>query len=233
MRIHKTDKLFYRSFPYKATLAGDWAFAARYFKNKDIPRIQSKDLTDWGRSNRAAMRYPNEVTKLIQLLSQYDREQLRMRQEGYILNVFFKDRNILNQLQAVSSDEFVVEFWEPESDDALNYLLTNQRIEVKKALTHGCRYKVVLKGDAAKISNQSRINFINLCDRNPIQFRLTESMKIAIRSKPKYFWGTSYFYVKEEKFLLMAQMILQPIIKEVVKIVTYDEVKQEEALNGK
>jgi len=231
MLLRKTDKLFYRSFPYKAMLNGEWAFAARYFTEKDIQKIKKRDLSDWGRSNRAALLHPTKVIKLIELFAKFDKEDIRMRHEGHSLNVFFKDRSILDQLTKVDKN-CVVEFWEPESEEALEYLLTNQRTEVKKELTHGCRYKIILKGNVNKIGEQGRQNFINLCNRHPLEFKLTDAMKEGLKSKHRYYWGSSYFYVREGKFLLMAQMILQPIIKEVVKIVTYDEVKQEEAQNG-
>ena len=67
MRTHKTDRLFYRSFPYKATLNGEWAFAARYFTEKDILKIKTGEITDWGRANRAARDNPTKVISLIKL----------------------------------------------------------------------------------------------------------------------------------------------------------------------
>lgn len=231
MRIRTTDRLFYRSFPYKAVIDNEWGFAANYFTPKDIPKIRKGDLSDWGAANRAARQYPNEVISLIQVFSKYDKTQLRRRSEGRGLSLFFKDKNILNELRCVSKkNPVVVEFWEPVSDEALAFMETNRRVEVKKQLTHGCRYKVALQGSVSKLSPDGKKNFVNLVKRNIDEFHISEDLLNSFKREYRHFWG-NYFYVRDGKFLLMAQMILQPIIKEVVKIVTHDEINQEENAN--
>jgi hypothetical protein len=231
MRIRTTDKLFYRSFPYKAVIQNEWGYAANYFNVKDIPKIKKGDLTDWGAANRAAREYPNEVIGLIQLLGKYDKTQLRRRTEGRGLSLFFKDRAILDNLKKISKKNSVVaEFWEPVSEEALMFMKTNRRVEVKKHLTHGCRYKVALQGSISKLSPDGKKNFVNLVKRNLDEFHISEDMLDSFKREYRHFWG-NYFYVRDSKFLLMAQMILQPIIKEVVKIVTHDEIQQEEITN--
>ena len=52
---------------------------------------------------------------------------------------------------------------------------------------------------------------------------MSEDLNDSFKKEYRYFYG-HYFYVKDGKYLLMAQMMLQPIIKEIVKIVTYEEV---------
>ena len=231
MRIRTTDKLFYRSFPYKAVIDNEWGFAANYFDEKDIPKIKKGDLSDWGAANRAARQYPKEVISLIQVFSKYDKTQLRRRSEGRGLSLFFKDKNILNELHCVSKkNPIVAEFWEPVSEEALMFMETNRRVEVKKQLTHGCRYKVALQGSISKLSPDGKKNFVNLVKRNIDEFHISEDLLNSFKREYRHFWG-NYFYVKDGKFLLMAQMILQPIIKEVVKIVTHEEVNQEEITN--
>mgnify|MGYP003339610165 CR=1 FL=1 len=100
----------------------------------------------------------------------------------------------------------------------------NTRTVVKKNLTHGCRYKVVLTGSLQKINSDVRKNFVKLVKRNKDEFHISDDALESFKREHRYFWG-NYFYVKDGKYLLMAQMMLQPIIKEVVKIVTYDEVE--------
>ena len=227
MKIRTTDRLFYRSFPYKAVIDNEWSFAANCFTIKDIPEIKKGGLSTWGAANRAANNFPNEVIGLIKLLDKYDRTELRRRHEGRGTSLFFKDIKILDELKALSKTEDVVsEFWEPVNADALTYMESNRRVVVKKELTHGCRYKVVLNGSIGKLSPDGKKNFLNLVKRNAHEFHLSDDMSESFKRQYRHFYG-HYFYVKDGKFLLMAQMILQPIIKEVVKIVTYDEVKNE------
>lgn len=231
MRIRTTDRLFYRSFPYKAVINNEWAFAATCFTVKDIPSIKKMELPDWGAANRAARQYPNEVIGIIKLFAKYNKTEMRRRHEGRGLSVFFKDRAILDELLALKGDEIVYEFWEPASEEALEYMKTNRRVEVKNKLTHGCRYKVALQGSVAKLSPDGKKNFINLVNRNRDEFFISDNLLADFKREYRHFWG-NYFYVKDGKYLLMAQMILQPVVKEIVKIVTHDEVNQEEALNG-
>ena len=68
MKIRTTDRLFYRSFPYKAVLNNDWAFAATHFTMNDIALIKSGKLGDYGRVQRAANRYPTEIIELVKIL---------------------------------------------------------------------------------------------------------------------------------------------------------------------
>ena len=231
MKIKTTDRLFYRSFPYKAVIDNEWGFAANHFTPKDIPKIKKGDLSDWGAYNRAAMKYPNEVIHLIRIFNKYNRTELRRRSEGRGLSLFFKDKNILTELQNIKTDNsVVVEFWEPQSPEALTFLESNRRVEVKKQLTHGCRYRVALQGSINKISEDGRKNFVNLVKRNKNEFYMSDRLLDDFKRNHRHFWG-NYFYVKDGKFLLMAQMILQPVVKEVVKIVTHDEIQQEENAN--
>lgn len=227
MRIRTTDRLFYRSFPYKAVINNEWAFAATCFTVKDIPEIRKGISSDWGAANRAAREHPNEVIGLIKLFAKYDKTELRRRHEGRGVSVFFKDRAILDELSALSKrSEIVAEFWEPASDEALEYMKTNRRVEVKKQLTHGCRYKVALQGSVSKLSPDGKKNFVNLVKRNPDEFHITDHLLDDFKREYRHFWG-NYFYVRDGKYLLMAQMILQPVVKEIVKIVTHEEVKND------
>ena len=231
MKIRTTDRLFYRSFPYKVVINPDWGFAANHFTPKDIPKIRKGDLSDWGAYSRAAKQFPNEVIHLIKIFNKYDKTALRRRVESRSLSLFFKDRNILTELQNLKTpNEIVIEFWEPQSPEALTFLESNRRVEVKKQLTHGCRYKIALQGSVTKISADGKKNFVNLVKRNPNEFHITAHLLDDFKRDYRHFWG-NYFYVRDGKFLLMAQMILQPVVKEVVKIVTHDEIQQEENAN--
>lgn len=222
MKIRTTDRLFYRSFPYKAVLNNEWAFAATHFRMTDILTIKRGDLGDYGRVNRAALRYPNEIIELVKFFDKFDKTTMRKRHECFNLSLFFKDRSVADELEKLAPGA-IIELWEPASEEALTFMESNTRTVVKKQLTHGCRYKVVLSGSVKKLSPDGRKNFMNLIKRNKSEFHITEDALDSFKREYRYFYG-HYFYVRDGKYLLMAQMMLQPIIKEVVKIVTYDEV---------
>lgn len=224
-KTHTTTKLFYRSFPYKALINYEWANVVGRFTERDIPIILSRKFPD--RSGRyespLVRKYPKEVVAFIKFLKKYDKTQLRTRSEGYSLSLFFKDRSLYEELENISKNHRIVdEFWEPASPESLDFMQTNRRVEVKNALTHGCRYKVVINGNWSNISNDGRNNFINLVDRHPTQFHISNAVKSTINRGWYSYGGT--IYVKDSKFLLIVQMSIQSLIKEVVKIVTLEEV---------
>ena len=229
MKIKTSDRLFYRTFPYKAVLNNEWAVAATQFSIKDIPRIKKGDISDYGRTNRAARAHPTETCELIRFFDKFEKSDMRMRNECYNLSLFFKDRSIVDDLEKIAPGS-ITELWEPPSDEALAFMENNTRTVVKKTLTHGCRYKIVLQGDINKVGPEVRKNFIKLVKRNRDNFHISEHSLDSFSYKHRYFWG-NYFFVKDSKHLLMAQMMIQPIIKEVVKIVTNDEVIQGEHTN--
>lgn len=235
MKIKKTHKLYYRSFPYKAKLiADDWVTAAFRMKPYEVARILMDPDKQWGKLNKAVAKYPNQVVTLMRYLSQFNKDNFRMRWE-YSVSIFFKDRKIVDELNSLCPDmgPIVAILWEPDNDEVMDCLLTNQRIEVKKELTHGCRYKVYL-GNLSKSTPDNKDKFHTLVENNPGYFEVPESMKKSLihHRTSRYYWGTGYFYVKDSKFLLLAQMLLNPIIKEVVKTVTYEEVATDNVPNS-
>lgn len=227
MKIKKTHKLYYRSFPYKAKLKNDdWIAAAFKMKPYEVARILMDPDKQWGKYNKAVARNPNQVVTLMKYISQFNKEQLRFRWE-FSVSIFFKDRKVIDELNNLCPDmgPIVDIFWEPDNEEVMDCLLTNQRIEVKKELTHGCRYKVYI-GNLSKTTPDVKDKLYNLVKKNSGHFEVPESMikSFTVHRNSKYYWGTGYFYVKDSKFLLLAQMILNQHIKEVVKTVTYDEV---------
>jgi hypothetical protein len=227
MKIQKTKKLYYRSFPYKATFRKiDWIIAGLRFKPSDIRKIKKGQIGDWGMINRAAHLYPDKVCALIEYFEKFNREDIRIRYE-WTASIFFKDRKIIDEINALNLDSgsIIETLWEPADEASLEFLLSNERVEIKKDLTHGCRYTVFLK-NFDKFLPDARLKFYNLAKTHPENIILTDSMKKGLKRPSPYYWGVQYFYVKDSKFLLMVQMILQPFIREVVKTMTYNEIEE-------
>lgn len=230
MKIRKTPKLYYRSFPYKAKLKdASWIAAAFRYSMNDIKGIlRSSSEWGYGKLGHSVIHETNKVLTLFNYLAKFKDDELRSRHE-YTVSIFFKDRKIVDELNQLFPNEgpLVDILWEPNDTEVLDCLLTNQRIEVKKDLTHGCRYKVFL-GNLNKSTQDTKEKFYNLTKNNPSQFHLTDSLTRSLTQHKhyQYYWGSGYFYVKDSKFLLLTQMLLNPCIREVVKIVTYEEINQ-------
>lgn len=228
MKRRTTQRLFYKKFPFKARLEPKWTVSAHTLSASQISVANSdrEGSLGIGFSYRFPAKEVGKALALQQFFEQYNKEEIRFRVEGK-LTIFFKDLEILKKLEA-QFPQIVDEFWEPANEVALEHMLSEVRVEVKKKLTHDCRYKVYLRGRMSNISAENRKSFVNLYKRHKGQFVIPCNVQNDFEKPSWGFYTLSYFYVKDSKYLLMAQMILQPVIKEIVKIVTIEELNQKE-----
>lgn len=225
MKTLITPRLFYKKFPFKARLTPSWAVAARELTKDEILEFTKTKRTH-NRYGKWVIAHPKEVNDLHDFFQKYPKDQMKFRHEGE-LTIFFKDINVLYELTK-QFPNIVNTFWKPANDQALDHMMENIRVEIKPRLTHDCRYKVFLGGKLSKISNENRMAFIRLYDRHPDEFVLPKSTRQDFEYPHAYIWGSPYFYVKDSKYLLMAQMLIQPIISQTVKMVTLDELTEKE-----
>lgn len=223
MRLKTTNCLFYKKFPYKIVIYGDWTPAGQYLTEEILDQILSGKKS-FGYLEKIAKRNPKESRKIIQFVKSLDKEESKVRVEGRSMSIFLKDKALLEKIKKEFKDD-IQAIYEPKDTSVLELLTSDKKIEIRKKLTHGCRYKVTLRSfDETTVS--VRESFLNFAEKNPDQFCLTNLTKITLHRAKFSGWSTCYFYVKDEKFLLMAQMMIQPIIKCVYEIVTESEVEK-------
>lgn len=229
MRTIETSQLFWKTFPYKIVIHAPWAGTVRYTNHNALDIVDKTIGTKRPKFfNETVYTYPKELRRALNFIDQYTKEDLRFRCENGTLSLFFKDRNILNEIKK-TFDPHIVEFHEPSSDEALTTLL-DHKIIIKSNLIHGCRYKIMLKDNMSLLTDASKTNLSRLFKNNQHRYANVDRLVKDIDSNRKYIWQT-YVYAKESKDLLMLQMIAQPIIREVIKIVTHAEIKEESTAN--
>lgn len=201
MQTYTTQKLFYRTFPFKVILA--------------IPRSNRQ---------RDVAAGSQELVDLRNFLEDHPSFETRTRVEAGTISVFFKDKNFLGEISTKFND-MLTEFYEP-AEGTLDYFVANQSVEIRKTLIHGCRYKVILKAFGKNQKDFS--GFVNLISNHPDQFFVGYNLKEYFLDNRKWYFGTAYFYVKEKQYLMMAYLSLSAYIKEVVTMKTVDEVTEKE-----
>lgn len=226
MYNYKTSKLFWGKYPYKIVINGQWIYGIRNINVKNLESVIDKKLYISDKVSKAVASYPERVVKMVCFLSSHEKDQVSFRCEGSTLAIFFKDRSLFDTIQEDFGND-ITSFYEPENDTVLEYLYSNIRTEVRDFLTHGCRYKVNLKA-LSRLSNSNKESFLRLVNDNENQFRMTARTRELFAIDKKWYGDGSFFYVKDSKYLLMVQMLIQPAIKEVIKIVTPKELKKEE-----
>lgn len=223
MRLKTTNCLFYKTFPYKVVISAEWTAAGQILSEESIDEIL-KDKKTYGYLEQIVKRNPSQCRKIVRFVRGLDKNLGRVRVERSTMSIFLKDRLMLESVKKEFQHD-IYAVYEPKDLDTLNILTSEKKIEIRKYLTYDCRYRVTLKGWDDKTFDV-RSKFLDLVERHPDQFFVTKTTIIQL-SKPKYGgWGSCYFYVKDEKFLLIAEMMIQPIIKDVFKMITEDELTE-------
>ena len=224
----KTSSLFWKKFPYKVIVQAPWAGYIRYTSHAALDKAEASggQVSDRMLFHDTIMAYPTELRKALRFIEKYDKNELRFRCEHKSLSLFFMDRSTLANIQNEFSND-IVEFHEPASDEELDSLL-NHKIIIKDRLIHDCRYKVMLKDRMSLLTDASKINLVRLLKNNRERYANIDKLIRDMEGNHKYIWQT-YIYAQESKDLLMLQMIAQPRIREVIKIVTHAEIQEANA----
>lgn len=164
--------------------------------------------------------YENETyIKVSKLKEEYP--QIKMRREWHTVSVFSFDSETHNSIKE-NFIKNIIEVHEPD-ETQLKYLTSNNRIEIRNKLTHGCRYRIKL-GKLDKNMNFDR--FLKLVEKHPDEFVIPGYLNEFFLKNHRYFYGTPYFFIKSEKFLTMAQLVYPGPIKETVTIMTPEEIEE-------
>ena len=227
MRQTTTTRLFYNKYPYKAVLLSDWANFVRSMDLKTFEKITNGEKEENLSPNvqKIVSRHKIKVEQLLLLIENYPRGEIRKRAEWRTLSLFFKDKSILEILKRDFNKE-LIEFSQPASDDALDFLLDNRKIEIKPTLPYDCRFKVIL-GYEKNAPQIARDNFVKLSANHPDDIRVTARVSHLIQGNAAW-WSTPYIYVKDKKYLLIVQMMLQDNIRSITEIKTHNEINQKE-----
>jgi hypothetical protein len=226
MRRHRTESLFWKRFPYKLVLHLPFAFLLRNYSNAEIEAICKKERDKVMMSTviyDAILKYHNEVFDLRKILENYGSEY-KFRIENNSLSIFFDDLRLVDDLEKRFKDD-IVSLYEPLNEAVMKNLF-EERIIIRDNLIHDCRYKIKLKENALKkLTDSAKKSLVRMLDTD--RFANTETVVNDIKHR-KYIWS-QYIYAKESKDLLMFQMVGHELIREVIKIVTYDELEKEKA----
>ena len=210
----KINKLFFGSWPYKiATRIKGGNYIKIYgvdnvIQNADLYRFQR--YFAYSKTADQPVGLPaNKLKEFAVLFKPYAEAEIKVRAEGSHFNIFVKDVDLFNRIQQDLA-EFVCETYEPENNQQLDLLLTNQKYVLCDQLPIGqYRYKIILKN----MPDQIRQNFHSWMVKYP-------STKIkASPATERYLKGTRYYmsdpfiYVKDNSMYMMTLLALQGYVR--------------------
>jgi hypothetical protein len=153
-------------------------------------------------------------------LEQYIRNQkdfdLKIRTEGNSFNLFLKDEQLVDLLVTQLND-YVDTVTKPEDAKSLEYLLSNNRKVLVKALPHGkYRYKITMR-DTMSVTEKER--FFKWLDRSKYH---VSSTTVRFLSGKSWYIQNPFFYAENQGDTSMAALFLGTHIKHIQEYILND-----------
>jgi len=210
---YKTPKLFYKEYPYKAVF---YTKFANSFRGNDLAYIREMldryynsinngeqvFIRKWREQIRVTTADLSEVQTIYSTLS--NKKDYKVRVEQSFLSIYSTQRYWLYNL---ASEIDAYEWWEPEFDLEPNVLIMGPKMK-------GWEYKITF-------SNNVPSNFGTWALANLDKLKIGNKLKDYLQ-KGQYIEGY-YFYVRNEKMLNLASLVLGQGIQRIDKIVIDDQ----------
>ena len=214
MKKYNTPKLFYKLYPYKIQW---YSYFSNYFRGDDLTYCRemldhhhnqldvekSITIVKWRETISIPVSDFNKAQKVYQSLSKQSKYKIRV--EHPMLTIYSTDREWLYQL---AKDINVDEWWETSLTLESNVLIMGYKME-------GWGFKITLGPDISSdfypwaLINQDKLKIGN---------KLLKNIENNQRNLSGY-----YFYVRNEKMLSLASLVLGNGIQRVDKIVIDDQ----------
>ena len=244
MKASYTRKLFYKKFPYKASIITPESGFIRYAHRKDIERLFSADkFEEWNgarlgftdhyasyvrkvfdRENRRNKNIWQNRFKLYNLYvwinnaQQDHRDEIAIRNEGNKFSIFTSNKTLWDNFVKAFSDEVYEIIW-PKNDAHEQYLLANPNNVICKDLPFGSyRYKINLKS-RLQGSLHGITEWINNYQGD---LKVAESLLSDLERGYVYLENRG-FYTVDDGMLTLLQMYLGSNVKDVTEYITDDE----------
>lgn len=243
MKASYTRKLFYKKFPYKASIVTPETGFIRYAHRKDIERLFSADkFEEW---SGARLGYSDPYASYVRSFDLQNRrnsniwknrfklynlyvwvndaqeeykDELAIRNEGSKFSIFTSDKDLWDNFVKTFSDDVREIVW-PKNDAHKQYLLENPNTVICKELPFGSyRYKINLKS-RLQDSLRGISEWINNYDGD---LKVAESLLKDLEQGYGYLENRG-FYATDSSMLTLIQMYLGGNVKDVTKYITDDE----------
>jgi hypothetical protein len=207
----KTNKLFYGEYPYKAEFRIE---GANLLRTKGIDWLRQFCLSE---KNSSARGFYSKVDKVklhrflesIEPFLEYDH---KIRAERSTLNYYSKDKTVINQLSS-ALNWCLYAVYEPGSPQELEFLTGETKKVLCDVLPHTLyKFKVTLKENIPVNIKKQFLSWALQYNNNEIKF--TKSTEYWLGGS-KHYVQSPYFYMADDKMLVMAHLFLSNHIKKV------------------
>jgi hypothetical protein len=219
---YNSNKLFYDTYLYKLQVRTNVSSVFRAKKNKEICRDKLDNLIKLSGPNKDSVKISRyKIAAYESIMSanhimnelQDTTEAFKVRCESYSLIIYTNDMDLLDRIVINLDDSANCKIWKPIIGSE-QFLLTNRGVSVSKNPVD-FKFRCFLKHGT---HTGALINWIK---NNPDKAKIGSS---TLRSLEHGYYVTgNYFYVKDEKILMMAEMVGGKLISKIEKIVHIDD----------
>jgi len=212
----KTNKLFFKKWPYKISCGITGAWLIRAFGSAKVANMTPDVLESFTYRNNLNHMQKALLKEFAELTSEYFKnESIRTRIDSRSVDFYLENLNqcdiVLNKLE-----KFVISVTEPKSNEVVEYLKNNTNQIICNKYPFGkYQYKVTFKEMPIKVRN-NLIEWAEKYDNDDIHIK--ESTKIHFKGI-KHRWGTHYFYVKNNKIITLISLIVAGYISKTEQFV--------------
>lgn len=222
MKVHRTNKLFYRKFPYKIELACKGAEYVKRFSHDEIGKLCSeKSPPSYFRFRDFTQKQKDALVTFSEKVSPLLNKGYQIRVEMNTVNFYLEDRSEYDSLLTHLSG-LIKSVTEPASDEDLEKLFSKNHIVVCDQLPHRkYAYKVMLTGNFPIEQREKLASWME---------NYGESFRIPRKTR-HWLHGVGYcydpfMYVESSKQLMMLHIYLGDKIRK-----TYEFVLRDTAIN--
>lgn len=208
IKIQKTKKLFYEKYPYKITCQLVGVSYIRSYIQKHVKYVALPNFRIH-LSYVNIKRYRNHQID-IDLLEEFcincsnifTDKNIRIRIEHNIIDFYVQDADLFNDLTTKLS-KYITVITKPESDKLLEKLLEHKRHVFCDEYPHGkYKFKVILR----PMSYTEKLNLIKWAEKyQNNQIYIPQYVEEFLNGR-KLYYDNPYFYVEDEKTLMMVAM---------------------------
>lgn len=221
MKSQKTNKLFYKKWPFKIVcyLKGSY-YAVRLNDAKFYEWVNSLGIYSSQPWHHSKPFDKSAVAAFRSIITPFIGQDTKFRAESGIFNIYCKDSKMFSKI-AQAVQPWVTEVWEPASEEELTYLLSNtDKKQIRDTLPYDkFKYKVFIK---VKFEPSSRERFLEWALKYPDTIRVSKSTLLWLAGTRKYFTMTPFMYVTDEKMLSMVHLYLGSNIGRVEEFILRD-----------
>lgn len=219
MKKQKTNKLFYKKYPYKIKchIKGAWLLRNNVIE-ETIRYCNSQSAPSWKWANV----YTNhnvdvpEVADFIEKIKPYF-DLVKLRIEHNFLDIYTEDRQIYDTLSN-SLSKWVQYVWEPENQKYLNFLLSSNSVKIlcDEYPHKKYRYKVYIKN---KLNPETKKNFSSWASNYPEKIITTGESTAWLDNVLMYTWNPC-LYIEDQATLSMVCLFLGNNVQRVEEYIT-------------